>query len=158
MSAEVMRMPIEAHDVKRSKHVMLKGRPCTIVDVKTSKTGKHGHMKCNMTGIDVLTNKKYTALMPGHATLNEFKLEKNECMLVDIHADGTEIVCLSANNQPITVRVDPENEMMKRMKADFAAEKQLLITLITAPVEKNADTYTDVQQVESYKEDSTEGA
>lgn len=49
-----------------------------IADVKTSKTGKHGHMKVNITGNDVLTNKKYNDVMPGHATCVEFKYIKIE--------------------------------------------------------------------------------
>jgi len=53
----VPKFPIEASHIKKNKYIMLKGHPCKIVDVKTSKTGKHGHMKVNITGMDVLTAK-----------------------------------------------------------------------------------------------------
>ncbi len=146
-------MPIEAHDVKKSKTVMLKGRPCKVMDVKTSKTGKHGHMKCNITGIDVLTAKKYNDVVPGHANMIEFKLEKNEYQLIDIAADNTTMSCLTKDNKEYVVTVDPETEVFKKIKADFDAGKQLLLGVIRAPVETGKDTFVDQELVESYKED-----
>ena len=35
-----------------------------VVDVSTSKTGKHGHAKCNFTAIDIFNGKKYEDMMP----------------------------------------------------------------------------------------------
>jgi hypothetical protein len=35
-----------------------------VVDVSTSKTGKHGHAKCNFTCIDIFTGKKYEEMTP----------------------------------------------------------------------------------------------
>ena len=36
-----------------SIHPFLSDRPCKIVDMSTSKTGKHGHAKVHLVGIDV---------------------------------------------------------------------------------------------------------
>jgi translation initiation factor 5A len=44
--------------------MVIKGRPCKIVDVSTSKTGKHGHAKCNFVGVDIFTGKKYEDMTP----------------------------------------------------------------------------------------------
>jgi translation initiation factor 5A len=52
-------IPIESAQVKIGNTVIIKSRPCKIVDAMHHKTGKHGHAKVNMTGIDVLTSKKY---------------------------------------------------------------------------------------------------
>lgn len=36
-----------------SGHVVIKGRPCKIIDMSTSKTGKHGHAKVHLVATDV---------------------------------------------------------------------------------------------------------
>lgn len=33
----IAKKTIEAHDVKKGKYVMIKGKPCLVLDVKTSK-------------------------------------------------------------------------------------------------------------------------
>ena len=41
-------------------HVSLHARQ--VVDVTTSKTGKHGHAKCHFTALDIFTSKKMEML------------------------------------------------------------------------------------------------
>merc|ERR1712072_1303189 len=57
-------VPIRAGEVKKGTHVMLKGKPCKCIEVSVSKTGKHGHAKANITGLDVFTGKKYVEICP----------------------------------------------------------------------------------------------
>ena len=48
-------IPIKAGSCKKGVHVMIKGFPCKVIEVSTSKTGKHGHAKVNITGIDIFS-------------------------------------------------------------------------------------------------------
>lgn len=50
--------------LRKGGHVVIKGRPCKIVDMSTSKTGKHGHAKVHLVAIDIFTNKKLEDLCP----------------------------------------------------------------------------------------------
>jgi len=154
LDTKVQRSPIEAHAVKKSKFVMLKGRPCKIMEVKTSKTGKHGHMKCNITGIDVLTGKKYNDVVPGHANMVEFKLDKAEVAVIDIGADF--ISYLDDKNVQHQTSIDGAGDLYKKIKEMFDAGKQLTVTLVRAPVELAKDKYKDEEQVEAFKEDKTD--
>jgi len=159
LDSKVHRQPIEAHHIKKNKYVILKGKPCKIVEVKTSKTGKHGHMKVNITGIDVLTGKKYSDVQPGHAGFVEFKLDKNEFQLVDIELGSENLVkCIDTNGNEFAFNFDSESEVCQKLKEDFDGGKTLLISVLKAPVEIAKDKFKDEEVIESYKEDKTDGS
>ena len=44
-----------AGSLKKGDFIMIKGHPCKILEVTTSKTGKHGHAKANITATDIIT-------------------------------------------------------------------------------------------------------
>merc|ERR1712226_1679615 len=56
--------PMQAGEIRKGSHLMIKGRPCKCVEVSTSKTGKHGHAKAHIVAIDIFTGKKLEDLCP----------------------------------------------------------------------------------------------
>ena len=46
--------PIRAGELKKGMYAILKEKPCKVIEITTSKTGKHGHAKANITGIDII--------------------------------------------------------------------------------------------------------
>merc|ERR1719482_1998961 len=67
---------------------MIKGNPCKVSDVSTSKTGKHGHAKCHFVAIDIFSGKKMEDLVPaGHTTSIPF-VKKEEYQCIDCDEDG----------------------------------------------------------------------
>ncbi|KAG6853857.1 translation initiation factor eIF5A [Blastosporella zonata] len=50
--------PIQCSALRKNGHVVINSRPCKIIAMTTSKTGKHGHAKVNITATDIFTGKK----------------------------------------------------------------------------------------------------
>ena len=71
-------MPKQAGEVKKGSYIMLKGHPCKVVDYSTSKTGKHGHAKAHIVGIDIFTGKKCEDLCPTSHNMSVPNVNKDE--------------------------------------------------------------------------------
>ena len=74
--------PMEGGQIRKGGYIMIKGNPCKVSDVSTSKTGKHGHAKCHFVAIDIFSGKKMEDLVPSsHTTMIPFvKKEELQCM------------------------------------------------------------------------------
>ena len=60
--------PCPCNDIKKGGHIMMKEKPCRVSEISVSKTGKHGHAKCNFTALDIFTNKKLEDVIPSTHT------------------------------------------------------------------------------------------
>merc|ERR1711957_986527 len=58
--------------------------PCKVAEVTTCKTGKHGHAKCSITGIDIFSNKKYEDSIPSSHNVDCPNVTKAEYTVVSI--------------------------------------------------------------------------
>lgn len=82
--------PMQAGALRKGGHCMLKGRPCKLVEITTSKTGKHGHAKAHLVGICIFTNKKCEDLCPTSHSMEVPNVKRDEYQLIDCdEADGT---------------------------------------------------------------------
>ena len=63
--------------------MVIKNRPCKIVEMSTSKTGKHGHAKVHLVGIDIFTGKKLEDLSPSTHNMEVPNVIRKEYQLVN---------------------------------------------------------------------------
>jgi len=75
----------EAGQIRVGGYVMLKGHPCKLADVSTSKTGKHGHAKCNMMGYDIFTGKRHEEIIQSTHTAQVPFVTRKDYTLTDIN-------------------------------------------------------------------------
>merc|ERR1712217_738063 len=80
--------PIEAGQILKGGFIMIKGRPCKVSDVTSSKTGKHGHAKCHFVAIDIFTGKKVEDLVPSSHNCSVPFVTRTDYQIIDVDEDG----------------------------------------------------------------------
>merc|ERR1712093_624389 len=93
-SGAALTYPQQAGELRKGSHVMIKGHPCKVAEVSTSKTGKHGHAKAHIVAIDIFTSKKYEDLCPCSHYLEVPFVKKNEYQLLSADAATGEVSLL----------------------------------------------------------------
>lgn len=140
--------PCEAGQIRKGGFIMIKGHPCKVVSVSTSKTGKHGHAKCNFTALDIFTNKKYEDIVPSTHTTSVPFVTRAEYTLIDIQDDG--FVALMAEDgetrEDISLPSYPET-FAQELQDAFDAGKTLIVTVLKA---------CGTEQIISMKEDNSD--
>ncbi|TXL71946.1 translation initiation factor IF-5A, partial [Pantoea vagans] len=128
--------PMQCSALRKNGYVVLKGRPCKIVEMSTSKTGKHGHAKVNLVGIDIFTNKKYEDMCPSTHNMDVPSIKRIDYQLVNINEN---YMSLMSDNGDIRedLRV-PQNEVGKEIEAKFEAGDEFMVTVISAMGEECA--------------------
>lgn len=123
--------PQQCSALRKNGFVMLKGRPCKIVEMSTSKTGKHGHAKVHMVGLDIFTNKKCEDICPSTHNMEVPFVKRSDYQLISISDDGF----LSLMDDSGDIREDlslPSGDLGAQIKKDFDDGKDLLCTVLKA--------------------------
>ncbi|OJJ30555.1 hypothetical protein ASPWEDRAFT_46160 [Aspergillus wentii DTO 134E9] len=119
-----------ASDLRKSGHVVIKGRPCKIVDISTSRTGKHGHTKSHVVGIDIFTGKKYEDIVASSQSVDVPIVHRNEYSL-----DGAEdgyLVLKDADGNSKTDVPMPEHELGNAVSDYLESGDACTITVVGA--------------------------
>eukprot|EP00457_Paulinella_chromatophora_P014374 gb/GEZN01014792.1/.p1 GENE.gb/GEZN01014792.1/~~gb/GEZN01014792.1/.p1 ORF type:complete len:197 (-),score=38.43 gb/GEZN01014792.1/:122-712(-) len=131
--------PLKASAFRKGGYILLKGKPCKIVDMSTSKTGKHGHAKVKFTGVDIFTGKKYQELQSSTHAMEEVLVTKSEYTVMDIDERG-QITSLDADDHEgpaLSVDTNPqtENDVHKELWTAYGVMKdteEMIISVTNA--------------------------
>ncbi|KAJ8652262.1 eukaryotic translation initiation factor 5A [Lichtheimia ornata] len=127
--------PMQCSALRKNGHVVIKGRPCKIVDMSTSKTGKHGHAKVNLVAIDIFTGKKYEDVSPSTHNMDVPNIKRSEYQLINIE-DGFLSLMLESGDTKEDVKL-PEGELGEQIQADFDEGKDLIVGIVAAMGEEH---------------------
>merc|ERR1711907_1255 len=114
--------PMQCSALRKGGYVVIKDHPCKIVDMSTSKTGKHGHAKVNMVALDIFTGKKYEDICPSTHSMNVPNVKRTEYELVDIDDEGFMSLMDDDGNTRDDIKlrdgVDIDEEIRKKFEAE----------------------------------------
>jgi translation initiation factor 5A len=57
---------INATEAKIGTNILVDGESCVVKKIDTSKTGKHGHAKCRIEAVGIISGNKKVFVVPGH--------------------------------------------------------------------------------------------
>ena len=75
---------IDATEAKAGTNILVDGEACAIKKIDISKTGKHGHAKCRIECVGILSDNKKVFVVPGHERLEVPLVEKRKGQVLGI--------------------------------------------------------------------------
>merc|ERR1712215_661881 len=122
--------PMQCSALRKGGFVMIKNRPCKIVEMSTSKTGKHGHAKVHMVALDIFTGKKLEDICPSTHNMEVPNVKRKDYQLI-----GLEDGFLSLMDDGGETREDlklPNDDVGKEVTQKFTDGEQFSVTVLSA--------------------------
>jgi len=129
--------PMQCSSLRKNGFVVIKGRPCKIVDMSTSKTGKHGHAKVHLVATDIFTSKKYEELCPSTHNMDVPNVSRREYQLLDVTDDGFLSLMTDNGDLKDDVKV-PEGELGARINKMFKEDEKDTNVIILASMKEES--------------------
>jgi translation initiation factor 5A len=136
--------PTTAGSIKKNGFMVIDGRPCKVVDYSTAKTGKHGHAKASITGIDIFNGKKLEDSVPTSHNVEVPVITRKEWQVLSVDSDGYVTVMneKGETRSDLILPNDTENDetISSRIKDGLDAGKEVYVTVMAAMgIEKISD-------------------
>ncbi|KAJ8588605.1 eukaryotic translation initiation factor 5A-like protein [Rhizopogon salebrosus TDB-379] len=132
--------PMQCSALRKNGHVVIKNRPCKIVEMSTSKTGKHGHAKVHLVAIDIFTDKKMEDISPSTHNMDVPNVNRTEYQLIDIDNDFLNLMTSDGKSKD-DVKL-PEGSLGNDIKTAFEDPNlELLVTVTAAMGEEQVTSY-----------------
>jgi len=127
--------------------MMIKGHPCKVLSISVSKTGKHGHAKCNFIATDIFTGKKYEDMVPStHGTTVPI-VRREDWELIDIEGDEVTLMDEGGNQKTdLNLPTVPDNMAEEIRNTWNGGENSVMVTVQYA---------CGIEQIVAYKKDTS---
>ena len=109
---------INATEAKVGTNIIYDGMPCTVKNIDISKTGKHGHAKCRIEVVGIITGQKKVFVIPGHDRLEVPMVDKRKGQVLSI-GDKVSVMDLESFE---TLDVPCSDEIKKELEENSNVE------------------------------------
>lgn len=124
--------PKQCSALRKNEFVMIKGHPCKIVEMSTSKTGKHGHAKVHLVGIDIFENKKYEDICPSTHNMDVPIVNRKEYQCMSMDGEGYLTLLDDGGETFEHLKVTDDQEVKKELAAVIDGDKEVLVSVVSA--------------------------
>lgn len=99
--------------LKKGDTIIIDDAPCKITDTATSRPGKHGHAKVNLTAVGLLDGKKRQLVMPGHDKVEAPIIEKKSAQILSVVGSVANVMDMDTYE---TFEMDIPEELKEEVK------------------------------------------
>ncbi|KAG1736211.1 initiation factor 5a [Suillus lakei] len=131
--------PMQCSALRKNGHVVIKGRPCKIVEMSTSKTGKHGHAKVHLVGVDIFTDKKMEDISPSTHNMDVPNVNRTEYQLLGVD-DGFLNLMNTDGGTKDDVKL-PDSKLGEDILAGFEVADTVMVTVTAAMGEEQVTSF-----------------
>ena len=128
--------PMACGEIKKGGYMVFQGRPCKVVGYTTAKTGKHGHAKAAITGIDIFTGKKYEDSKPTSHNVEVPNIKRKAYTVIACDDENyLTLMDLNGNTRQdlkCPDETDNDNKLTERIKAALDEGKEITVTVMEA--------------------------
>ena len=126
--------PVECGTIKKGSYMVFENRPCKVVAYSTAKTGKHGHAKAKITGIDIFTGKKYEDSVPTSHTVLVPNIKRSQFTALDVDADGYLTLMTKEGQTRQDVKLpddtDEDQKLSERIREALTEGREIVLTVL----------------------------
>ena len=134
--------PQQAGLIRKGGYIMIKGRPCKVSDVSTSKTGKHGHAKAHFVAFDLFTGKKCEELCPTSHNIDVPNVTRNDYSVIDVPDDDDYIsLALDDGTMKEDLKYPDDIKLKNDIINKFNDGEEIIVTTICALGEEKIIDY-----------------
>ena len=128
--ADMEKKSVSVGNLKKGDTIIIDDSPCKITDTATSRPGKHGHAKVNLTAVGILDGKKRQLVLPGHDRVEAPIIEKKSAQILSVVGNN-------ANVMDMETYETFEMEIPEELKEEVKEGKEVLYwTIMGAKVMK----------------------
>ncbi|KAG2143418.1 putative HYP2-translation initiation factor eIF5A.1 [Suillus bovinus] len=131
--------PMQCSALRKNGHVVIKGRPCKIVEMSTSKTGKHGHAKVHLVGVDIFTDKKMEDISPSTHNMDVPNVNRTEYQLIGVD-DGFLNLMNTDGGTKDDVKL-PDGKLGEDILSSYEVAEVVMVTVTAAMGEEQVTSF-----------------